>query len=199
MIECEIVKVYPLTCPTRRQHSRPGRLLNVTFEGHGWVTIPPEMSVDEALDSFNHPHLLTSVERYNLSKLFSMMWSHTLASSLGTAESVEIASITPGICYSDIFRDLGASKVSRWVMATFLTSAKEGARRYIRALAVQKNEFHGQYFFGDHTMQPAHYVVAENYDGFRKALVGRTLELLKQELPVLQEIFDQWGVFDGLC
>lgn len=124
--------------------SRPGRLLNVTSEGHALESIPTSESATEILDAFNDPTKLTCYQRYRLSKLLDMIWTHELASSMSSAK-VEIASFTPGASQTQICRDLGTGPVVRMVMGMFCQSAEEGAWGYVRALGAE--EYHGKYFF----------------------------------------------------
>lgn len=127
-------------------HSRSGRLLNVTSEGHALEDIPNGKTAGEILESFDNADTLTCYQRYRLSKLLSMIWTHKLASSIGNVvRGVEIASFTPGASQTQICRDLGTGLMVRIVMSVFCQSAEEGAWTYVRALIAEK--YHGRYFF----------------------------------------------------
>lgn len=135
-------------------HSRPGRLLNVTSEGHALEDIPTGKPASEVLESFNDPNASTCYQRYRLSKLLSMIWTHQLASSIGSAtRGVEIASFTPGASQTQICRDLGTGPIVRIVMSLFCQSAEEGAWTYVRALIAE--EYHGRYFFRERACEYA--------------------------------------------
>ena len=127
-------------------HSRPGRLLNVTSEGHALEDIATKKTASEIFKNFNDRNALTCYQRYRLSKLLSMIWTHKLASSIGSAaRGVEIASFTPGASQTQICRDLGTGPMVRMVMGLFCQPAEEGAWTYVRALIAE--EYHGRYFF----------------------------------------------------
>jgi NAD(P)-dependent dehydrogenase (short-subunit alcohol dehydrogenase family) len=136
--------------------SRTGRLLNVTSEGHSLETVPTGRSASEIIESFNEANTITCYKRYRLSKLFSMIWTHELASSWdSTARKVEIASFTPGASRTQICRDLGAGPIVRVMMNFFCQPAEAGAWTYVRALTAK--EYHGRYFFRE---SPYEYVFA---------------------------------------
>ncbi|KAH8424912.1 uncharacterized protein LDX57_002658 [Aspergillus melleus] len=133
-------------------HSLPGRLLNVTSEGHALEDIPPGKTPNEILESFNDPNSFTCYQRYRLSKLLSMIWTHELASSIDSSvHRVEIASFTPGASQTQICRDLGTGPILRTVMSLFCQSAEAGAWTYVRALIA--DEYHGRYFFRGHVYE----------------------------------------------
>ncbi|KAG4026562.1 hypothetical protein MFRU_039g00400 [Monilinia fructicola] len=80
----------------RSPNSRPGRLLNVTSEGHSLEDIPTGKTAQNVLENLNDPNALSCYQRYGKSKLLSMIWPHELASSIDSASSeVEIASFNP--------------------------------------------------------------------------------------------------------
>lgn len=134
--------------------SRPGRLLNVTSEGHSLEDIPVGKTASEVLESFNDPNALTCYQRYRLSKLLSMIWTHELASSIDSAaHGVEVASFTPGASQTQICRDLGTGPIVRTMMNFFCQPAEEGAWTYARALLAE--DYHGPYFFRE---RPFEYV-----------------------------------------
>ncbi|PLB44500.1 NAD(P)-binding protein [Aspergillus steynii IBT 23096] len=176
----------------RSPASPPGRLLNVTSEGHALEDIPAHKSANEVLESFNDPDKLTCYTRYRLSKLLSMIWTHELASSIdNVAHNVEIASFTPGASQTQICRDLGTGPIVRVAMGAFCQSAEEGSWGYVRALGAR--EFHGRYFFRETACQPTDCVTAEKYKAFREDLMRQTLAVLGKHIEVPADINDWLG------
>ncbi|KAJ2973539.1 hypothetical protein NUW58_g8911 [Xylaria curta] len=171
-------------------HSRPGRLLNVTSEGHAFEDVPTGETASGILERFNSPNALTCYQRYRLSKLLSMIWTHELASSIDSAaRRVEIASFTPGATNTQICRDLGTGNTVDIMMSLFCQSAEQGAWAYVRALIAQ--EYHGQYFFREHPHRPTYCVTAEEYKSFREDLVRQTVAVLGNQLST-QSGIDDW-------
>ncbi|KAL2788769.1 hypothetical protein BJX66DRAFT_352501 [Aspergillus keveii] len=169
----------------RGESTSPGRLMVVTSEGHSLEEIPPWKRASDVLQSFNDPAALTCYERYRLSKLLSMLWTHELATLVnssnrgveGASRRVEIASFTPGATHTQICRDLGAGRVVRLLVRLFCQSAEEGAWTYIRALASEV--YNGLYFFRGRPCEPADCVTSVKHRYFREDLVKETLAMLE--------------------
>ncbi|KAL3471362.1 hypothetical protein BJX99DRAFT_263382 [Aspergillus californicus] len=179
-------------------HPRPGRLLNVTSEGHSFENIPTTNSASDLLASFNDPNALSGYQRYRLSKLLSMIWTHELASSSSasinspTTRQVEIGTFTPGATQTQICRDLGSGPVVRMAMSLFCQSAELGAWTYVRAFAAE--DFHGRYFFRGRECEPADCVTAEKYKVFRKDLVRQTVAVLGGRVSIPAGVYDWVGI-----
>ncbi|QSZ28793.1 hypothetical protein DSL72_003298 [Monilinia vaccinii-corymbosi] len=174
-------------------NSHPGRLLNVTSEGHSLEETPTGKTASEILDSFDNPDALSCYQRYRKSKLLSMIWTHELASSIDSAAlGVEIASFTPGATQTQILRDLGAGPIVRTVMGFFCQSAEEGAWTYVRALNTE--EYHGRYFFRESAYRPTDCVTAEKYKLFRQDLVQKTVAILRSHNSIPSEIYEKLGI-----
>ncbi|KAH9884230.1 hypothetical protein F4778DRAFT_763467 [Xylariomycetidae sp. FL2044] len=182
-----------LTVLGRGRHSpgsRPGRLLNVTSEGHALEDIAAGKTASEVLESFGNPSTLTCYERYRLSKLLSMIWTHELASYIDPAtRRVEIASFTPGASQTQICRDLGTGLVVRTVMSLFCQPAEEGAWTYVRALVAR--EYHGRYFFRARVCKPTDCVTVEKHKSFRRDLIRQTITLLRSYISIPSDT-DAW-------
>ncbi|KAL2849731.1 hypothetical protein BJX68DRAFT_267045 [Aspergillus pseudodeflectus] len=174
----------------RGDSTSAGRLLTVTSEGHSLEEIPPWKRASDVLQSFNDPAALTCYERYRLSKLLSMLWTHELAALInssnraveGSSRRVEIASFTPGATQTQICRDLGAGRVVRLLVRLFCQSAEEGAWTYVRALASEV--YSGLYFFRGRPSDPADCVTSIKHRYFREDLVKETLAMLEGHVVV---------------
>ncbi|KAI1742684.1 hypothetical protein F4680DRAFT_411415 [Xylaria scruposa] len=175
----------------RLADARPGRLLNVTSEGHALESVPTGEVANEVLARFNDPKALTCYQRYRLSKLLSMIWTHELALSMNP-RGVEIASFTPGATRTQICRNLGAGPMVRLILRLFCQTAEQGAHAYLRALITE--EFHGRYLFRDQVYEPTDCVIAEKYRPFRRDLVQQTITLLGKQVSIPSDIHDSLDI-----
>lgn len=111
----------------------PSRMVFVTSEGHAMV--PSDFAQDEKLlarfaiqpysTSFDH------YQHYYLSKLFGLLWALAFARRVDP-EKVSIVLASPGLCHSNLFRDV-RSVPSNFLAWCFARPSSDGARILLTA------------------------------------------------------------------
>lgn len=142
-----ILSLLPVLNSQSQKRTTPARVLNVTSEAHLWESIPLTTAPAQAISEFNDETALDFYQRYRRSKLLSMMWTHTLASAWEATDSVVIATATPGLCQTPIYRQITSSWIADALIRWFLKTSAHGAWDYVRALMVPASQYHGQFFY----------------------------------------------------
>lgn len=81
-----------------------------------------------------------------------VLWTQELAARISPSK-VLVASVSPGLCRTGLFRDVNASIFSGLVEQMFYRTAEQGACQYFRAKELLDASTHG-FFFSDGKARP---------------------------------------------
>jgi retinol dehydrogenase-12 len=174
-----------LLLPTMRKNAaKTGEkpvLTIVTSEVHHWTTLPQkkEPSIFVALDDEKTADMQ---DRYNVSKLLQILALRHLTRVLIPDRSkypVTINCVTPGLCKSDLVKDMGMAPV---VFKKLLGRQIEvGSRTLVNAAAL--GESCGEYVIDDKVSEPSKLVCSEEGGGLAKRVWEELAEVLERECP----------------
>jgi retinol dehydrogenase-12 len=153
----------------------------VTSEVHHWTTLPQkkEPSIFAAMDDENTADMQ---DRYNVSKLLQILALRHLTRVLIKERSkypVNINCVTPGLCKSDLVKDMGMAPV---VFKKLLGRQLEvGSRTLVNAAGLADSC--GEYIIDDKASQPSTLVCSEEGVGLAKRVWEELATILEKECP----------------
>lgn len=153
----------------------------VTSEVHHWTQLPQrkEPSIFAALDDESKADM---ADRYNVSKLLEILviryWTRVLIKDR-SKYPVVINCVTPGLCKSDLVKDMGMAPV---VFKTLLGRSLEvGSRTLVNAAALPNSA--GEYIIDDHVSEPSKLVVSEEGAELSKRVWNELADILEKACP----------------
>lgn len=159
----------------------------VTSEVHHWTTLPQSKSpsIFAALDDEKAADMM---DRYNVSKLLQILALRYLTRTLIKDRykyPVIINCVTPGLCKSDLVRDMGMGPV---VFKLLLGRKLEvGSRTLVNATGMVGEESTGEYIADDHIAQPSPLVRSEEGKVLEKRVWEEMIAILEKECPGISQ------------
>jgi retinol dehydrogenase-12 len=176
-----------LLLPTmRRSAAKTGTrpfLTIVTSEVHHWTTLPQKKSpnIFAALDDEKTADMM---DRYNVSKLLEILALRHLTRSVIKDRfkyPVVINCVTPGLCKSELVRDMGMAPV---VFKKLLGRTVEvGSRTLVNAAGMVGEESTGEYIADDKISDPSPLVRSEEGKELEKRVWEELTAILEKECP----------------
>ncbi|EMD87905.1 hypothetical protein COCC4DRAFT_33076 [Bipolaris maydis ATCC 48331] len=153
----------------------------VTSEVHHWTQLPQkkEPSIFAALDDESKADM---ADRYNVSKLLEILALRYMTRVLIKDRAkypVVINCVTPGLCKSDLVKDMGMAPV---VFKTLLGRTVEvGSRTLVNAAALPDSA--GEYIIDDHVSEPSTLVISEEGAELSKRVWFELADILEKASP----------------
>lgn len=153
----------------------------VTSEVHHWTHLPQkkEPSIFAALDDESKADM---GDRYNVSKLLEILVIRYMTRVLIKDRAkypVVINCVTPGLCKSDLVKDMGMAPV---VLKALLGRTREvGSRTLVNAAALRDSA--GEYIIDDHVSEPSTLVVSEEGAELSKRVWFELADILEKACP----------------
>ncbi|KAI4642057.1 uncharacterized protein J4E79_011583 [Alternaria viburni] len=143
----------PILRRTAETHKTQPYLTIVTSEVHHWTQFP-QKKADSIFAELDDEKKADMADRYNVSKLMQILLVRHLTRSIikdKTKEPVVINCVTPGLCKSDLVKDMGMAPV---VFKKVLGRQVEvGSRLLVNATALPESQ--GEYILDDHVEEPS--------------------------------------------
>jgi hypothetical protein len=123
-------------------------------------------------------------DRYGTTKLLDILIVQELAARLDAASAgaspVVVNTANPGLCQSDLFRDLFF--LGKWVfnlgLLIFGRTSEQGSRAFTSAIAGGR-ESHGKYMDGGKAETPSRFVLSEKGKMVQKKVWDELMEILE--------------------
>ncbi|KNG52499.1 nad(P)-binding protein [Stemphylium lycopersici] len=153
----------------------------VTSEVHHWTQLPQkkEPSIFAALDD---EKIADMADRYNVSKLLEILALRYMTRVLMKDRSkypVVINCVTPGLCKSDLVKDMGMAPV---VFKKLLGRTVEvGSRTLVNAASLPNSA--GEYIIDDKVSEPSNLVTSEEGAELSKRVWNEMAEILEKVCP----------------
>lgn len=130
----------------------------VSSEVHGWA-IFPEKTSPNIFKTLNDKETANMAERYPMSKLLEVLYCRELAArhSKSNGPHVIINYLTPGLCHSELTREVRAFAILKFF---FARTTEVGSRTLVHA-ANAGQDSHGQYLCNCKITEPAPFVRSE--------------------------------------
>ncbi|GAB7353681.1 hypothetical protein MBLNU459_g4087t1 [Dothideomycetes sp. NU459] len=142
---------------TAQQYNIQPNLVIVSSEVHALTTFE-ERKAASIFDTMNSPTEARMSERYQVSKLLEVLTVRELAAQHPQSYPVIINTLNPGLCHSELARDLGFGMI---VFKFLLARTTEVGARTLVYAATAGAETHGQYLSNDTVTPPSKFVRSE--------------------------------------
>ncbi|KAI4920125.1 hypothetical protein J4E90_002265 [Alternaria incomplexa] len=143
----------PVLRRTAEIHKTKPYLTIVTSEVHHWTQFP-QKKADSIFDELDDEKKADMADRYNVSKLMQILLVRHLTQVIikdKKKEPVVVNCVTPGLCKSDLVKDMGMAPV---VFKKVLGRQVEvGSRLLVNATALPESQ--GEYILDDHVEEPS--------------------------------------------
>ncbi|KAH7921754.1 NAD(P)-binding protein [Leucogyrophana mollusca] len=175
------------------------RLVIVTSEAHFLVNeMKDALQWSNILEKLNDEGYCTPQvmqERYNVSKLLQVIFVRELAARLPTPTPVSISTVHPGLCYSNIDRDLsGFLKYFLLCLKSISGRSTEvGSRTLVHpAVAPDERSRHGRYLSSCEVAEDSDWVLSEEGRAVAKKIWAETMEILVKVDPRVDAILRKY-------
>ncbi|KAI4630303.1 hypothetical protein J4E80_001238 [Alternaria sp. BMP 0032] len=171
----------PVLRRTAEIHKTQPYLTIVTSEVHHWTQFP-QKKADSIFAELDDEKKADMADRYNVSKLMQILLVRHLTQVIikdKKKESVVINCVTPGLCKSDLVKDMGMAPV---VFKKVLGRQVEvGSRLLVNATALPESQ--GEYILDDHVEEPS--LLARSKEGAElgKRIWGELAGILEKSSP----------------
>ncbi|KAH7923134.1 short-chain dehydrogenase [Leucogyrophana mollusca] len=138
-----------------------------------------------------------SVDRYNLSKLLQIMFVRELAARLNTPTPVIVTAVNPGLCHSELARDVD-SGFFKYILSAVKTvliarTTEMGSRTLVHAaVAADEHDRHGRYVSSCEVTEESSFLISEEGKILSKRVWGETIEILSQVDPRVVQIVSEY-------
>lgn len=155
----------------------------VTSDVHHWTTFP-QQNLPDIFDALNDEHTADMMDRYNVSKLMQILLLRHLTRSIITdrhAYPVIINCVTPGLCKTDLVKDMGLMPVL--FKKALGRKLEVGSRTLVNATSLVGEASMGEYIIDDHVEEPSVFARSQKGDEVAKRVWGELIVLLEAECP----------------
>ncbi|KAI6095377.1 NAD(P)-binding protein [Pisolithus sp. B1] len=178
----------------------PSRLVVVSSFGHhfGVGKLKNAGQWKSVLETINDKEFFNSGDRYNMTKLFQIMFVRELAARLPSPTPVVACTVQPGFCRSNLFRGLDG----RWHSRTFVSLAsalfsartsEQGSRTLVHAVVGDDElAMHGRYLSSCRVTEEDDYIFTPEGKAFSGRLWTETIDTLSKVDGRVPEIVKQY-------
>ena len=152
----------------------------VSSDVHFMTNMPERKKPGKIFDNLNDKSSARMFDRYNVSKMLDVLSTRALAAEAGKDCPVIINTVNPGLCHSELMREVGVLQyVIKFLLGARTTEV--GSRTFVWAIAAGP-ESHGCYTASARIEEPSHFVTSE--DGIKTQ--NRVWEELKDKLERIE-------------
>ncbi|KAK3296943.1 uncharacterized protein B0H64DRAFT_390794 [Chaetomium fimeti] len=180
-----VLMLLPLMKKTAARWNVEGAVTVVASEAHMFTSFV-EQDEPNIFESFRPGGAMH--DRYGTTKLIDILVVQELAARLDAASAgaspIVVNSANPGLCKSDLFRDLFS--IGQWFLNLSVLllgrTSEQGSRTLTEAIAGGR-ESHGKYVDGGKVDYPSRFVVSEKGKMVQKKLWDELMEILERIEP----------------
>ncbi|KAJ7160935.1 hypothetical protein C8R46DRAFT_1106009 [Mycena filopes] len=194
------LRLLPRMLQTAREHGTVPRVVVVSSEMHYFASIPKNLiGRDDALATLGSKEYCTPGKMrtyYNLTKLLNIMFARGLDARLGADAPVVVNTVNPGMCVSELRRDLPAVLAFIFGIAERIMAftAEEGSRQLVfGALGHPERpaDLRGEYINQSRVEEPSDYVVGAVGRKAQDQIWDEMVEILRKVDPKVSAALDQ--------
>ncbi|KAH7033010.1 putative short-chain dehydrogenase/reductase family protein [Microdochium trichocladiopsis] len=177
------LKLLTILRQTSTKYNVEPHLVIVSSDAHRFVTWPVMRQSDNFFEALRTDKMFH--ERYNISKLLEVLFVRELAQAMDRTGKPKVVVNTahPGLCSSQLFRDLPApfSWILAGIMLVFARTCEYGARNFVYAGLLP--ETHGTYISECKPMEVSPRITNELGDKTQKQVYKELLDVLERIEP----------------
>lgn len=175
-----LVRLRPKLRATATEH--PGARPTVTVVGSEVIfhSELPERSAPRIFDRLADPKSANMVMRYNASKVMAAMCVREMAASSADDDPIIINYVNPGLCHSDLLRELA---IPGYLVKVFLARSTEVGSRVLVLGASAGPLSHGQYMSDGKVEDPPPFLESEDGAKTQTRVWSELIEILKEIDP----------------
>ncbi|KAK7689994.1 hypothetical protein QCA50_006636 [Cerrena zonata] len=183
----------PRLAESAKKHSSLSRLVIVSSGVHEWVDLAAQKTGPNVLEYLNTPASFED-KRYPTTKLLNMLFTRALAAHLEPTSNIIVNTVTPGLCRSDLARNLPPNPRLE-AQLPLARSSEEGSRQLIwaaigpeNATAEEAKKLHGQYVHNTEIKQPSEWTISDEGKVVQEKVWNETVEILSKVSPSLKDV-----------
>ncbi|KDQ11369.1 hypothetical protein BOTBODRAFT_35450 [Botryobasidium botryosum FD-172 SS1] len=194
------VLLLPTLQKTAQDTNTMPRLVIVSSAMHYWAKLQvKELQQEDLIKALSSEEFCTAAnmkERYQVTKLFNVLFTRALTAHVGPSFPVVIDTVDPGFCYSSIRNDISSGLVMGPTMflmeKLFALTTEVGSRQLVyAALAGKPDEMRGQFVSFSQTREVGDFILTEQGKQAEEKLWANTVKILSDFSPDAKAVFQE--------
>ena len=173
------ILLLPILRRTAKTAEKVPRLVIVASEAQYFASFA-ERSADNIFDALNDEKNARMLDRYAVSKLLDVFLTRELANYV---EDIEICSVHPGLCYSDLNRELRGNPILDFFLGVFMKAfartTEQGATNFIHAAVSDDVKGRGEFLSDFRVREPVKMVASPEGNKLQKKLWDELIQIYK--------------------